>query len=181
MMNDQNDKNNDKHLERLVIRAYQPDDQQAVLHLYDHGLIKGQLSRNDTAADLDHIEATYFEDEANYFWVAHLDGAAVGMIGVARDEAHTGEIRRLRVAKAMQETDIGHLLIETALTHCRQHDYLKIVFDTRFDTDTAMDLFEKFGFQHTRTKEVEGGKELLTFYLDLYTKPAAENLGEVAE
>ena len=163
------------NLERLIIRAYRPDDQQAVMDLYDHGLIKGQLSRNDTAADLDNIEDAYFENDSNHFWLAHLDGEAVGMIGVAKDEEHTGEIRRLRVRRDMQDTNIGHDLIETALTHCSHHDYLKIVFDTRFDTDTALDLFEKFGFQHTRTKEVDGGKEMLTFYLDLYSKPASEN------
>ena len=39
--------------------------------------------------------------------------------------------------------------------------------DTRFDTDEAVDLFDKVGFQHTRTKALQE-KELLEFYLDLY-------------
>ena len=86
---------------------------------------------------------------------------------------HTAEIRRLRVRKEYQDSSIAGRLVETALMHCKQHGYLKLVLDTRFDASTAMDLFDRFGFQHTRTKNVSG-KDLLEFYLDLYRQPSGE-------
>ena len=162
---------------RLHGRTYQPSDQQAVSRLYNDGLLRGQPAPNDTGADIENIHEGYFTDDANHFWVAEIDGQVVGMIGVARDTEHTAEIRRLRVDKQWQASAVGGKLIETALHHCTHHGYLKVVFDTRFDTDAAVDMFDRFGFQHTRTKAVQG-KDLLEFYLDLYRQPRDNNEDE---
>ena len=98
------------------------------------------------------------------------------MIGVAQESEHTAEIRRLRVDRDHQDTTIAGRLVETALEHCHKHGYLKIVLDTRFDPDTVVDLFDRFGFQHTRTKPAVG-KALLEFYLDLYRPPKKDKEG----
>ncbi len=158
--------------QQLTVRTYAPDDLAAVLQLYEHGLLQGQIAPNDTGADVDNIEQAYLEDETIHFWVAEVDGQVLGMIGVAREREHTAEIRRLRVDPQWQRTNLASTLVETALAHCQHHSYLKVVFDTRCDPDTTMDLFDRFGFQHTRTRETEE-KDLLEFYLDLYrqTKP----------
>jgi len=95
------------------------------------------------------------------------------MIGVANEGEHIAEIRRLRVDKDWQHTPIAERLIETALAHCREHGYLKVVFDTRFERTAAVDYFDRFVFQHTRTKSVKD-KELLEFYLDLYRQTEDE-------
>ena len=58
-------------------------------------------------------------------------------------------------------------LVETAVRFCEEHGYLKITLDTFMDRDPAIRLFEKLGFNHSRTRTV-GEKELLYFYLDLY-------------
>lgn len=157
----------------LEVRTYRPEDQPAVSHLYTEGLLSGQLAPNDTGADIENIDEAYLSDPANHFWVAVSDGKVLGMIGVARDEGHTAEIRRLRVEKQWQHSTIGALLVETAVAHCKRHGYLKIVLDTRFELGAAQDLFERFAFHHTRTKSVQG-KDLLEFYLDLYRPPRKE-------
>jgi N-acetylglutamate synthase-like GNAT family acetyltransferase len=157
-------------LDRLVIRTYRTEDQAAVSRLYTDGLLLGQIDPNDTAADLENIHDAYFCDSANHFWVADVDGHVVGMIGVARDLEHTAEIRRLRVDKNWQTAAVGSRLIQTALSHCKHHGYLKVVFDTRFERTAALEMFDRFGFQHTRSKSLHG-KELLEFYLDLYRQP----------
>lgn len=157
-------------LPNLVVRSYRADDQCAVSHLYDHGLLAGQIAPNDTGADIDDVGMAYFSDEGNHFWVAELDAAVVGMIGVAREEHHQAEIRRLRVAKQHQHLPIATALIEAALAHCKKHGYLKIVLDTRLSTQSdAIAVLERAGFQHTRTRNPHG-KEVLEFYLDLYRK-----------
>jgi len=154
----------------VTVRYWQPDDQKAVAHLYTHGLLAGQIDPNDTGADIENIGEAYFSDDRDRFWVAQNDSREiVGMIGVARDieRDHIIEIRRLRVAKSDRTHDIAEQLLETAVHHCKHHGFLKIVFDTRFERSNAVDLFERFGFQHTRTKTVQG-KDLLEFYMDLY-------------
>ena len=159
-------------MDGLTIRSYCHDGDAAVVHdLYVNGLLAGQLAPNDTGADIEDIPAAYFADERNHFWVAEVQGQVLGMIGLAHEGEHTGEIRRLRVAPKWQDSAIAGRLIETALAHCNRHAYVKVVFDTRFERDSALDLFERFGFQHTRTKAMHG-KELLEFYLDLYRQQA---------
>ena len=155
-------------LDRLIVRSFAPHDQQAVSRLYQTGLLAGQIAPNDTGADIENIGVAYFSDVANHFWVAELDHQIIGMIGVARDEGHKAEIRRLRVDPAWQHTDVVAIkLMEFALYHIKVHGFLKVVFDTRFEKDTAVGIFDRFGFQHTRSR-THHDKELLEFYLDLY-------------
>lgn len=154
-------------LEKVTVRTYDAADHKAIERLYTDGLLAGQLDANDTGADIENMADAYFTDEANHFWVAELDGKVIGMIGVARDEGHTCEIRRLRVDPRHRQFDIAARLLEVALAHCKHHGYLKVRFDTRFERNTAMDMFDRFGFKHTRSKTHEN-KELLEFYLDLY-------------
>lgn len=155
--------------EELAVRTYEPQDQPAVVQLYANGLLDGQLDANDTGADIENIEEAFFGDEANHFWVAVYEDKVIGMIGVARDEGHTAEIRRLRVDPAYPQLEVAVKLLEAALYHCTYHNYLKLRLDTRFEKDSALDIFERFAFQHTRSK-TQGDKELLEFYLDLYRK-----------
>ena len=159
--------------DRLNVRSYCETDHSIVAELYTGGLLAGQIAPSDTGADIENIQDAYFADPASHLWVAELDGKVVGMIGVVRQPDHTAEIRRLRVNKRWQQTSIGGQLMETALAHCKHHGYLKVVLDTRFDPAAVVDLFDRFGFQHTRTKTVEG-KEQLDFYLDIYRHPSED-------
>lgn len=159
-----------RDIQNLTIRPWQPEDQQAVDRLYTEGLLAGQIDENDTGADIENIAEAFLSEPANGFWVADVDGQALGMIGVVRDDVQPmAEIRRLRVDPNWQDSIIAPRLVETALQHCRDHGYLKVVLDTRFERDAALDLFDRFGFKHNRTKPF-ADRELLEFYLDLYRK-----------
>jgi len=158
----------------LRIRSYRPDDQPTVLRLFEEGLLAGQVRANDTGADLDLVEQAYFDSERHHFWVAEIDGHIAGMIGVNSDEEHTAEVRRLRVEPSFAHPiEIAARLLSTAVEHCRDHGYLKVRLDTSFEKHAAVDVFDRVGFQHTRTKTVQG-KELLEFYVDLYRDPHAD-------
>ena len=122
----------------LLVRSYQDTDQAAVARLYDAGLLAGQIAPNDSGADLDYIHEAYFEDPRHHLWIAEHEGQILGMIGVASDEEHTAEIRRLRVDSAYQSSGIAAVLLETAIAHCKHHGYLKIRLDTRFEKDAAV-------------------------------------------
>lgn len=163
-----------KILEDLIVRTYESQDAATVHKLFDNGLLVGQAAPNDTGADIDHINHAYFDQQRHHFWVAESNDQVRGMIGVASDEEHTAEIRRLRVDPTYQNTNIAVTLLATAIDHCKHHGYLKIRLDTRFDADAAVDLFDRIGFQHTRTRPAPG-KELLEFYLDLYRQPKLDS------
>ena len=164
-------------IDQLIIRRFEPDDQAAVSRLYTEGLLTGQIGPNDTGADIENIEHAYLEEPSNHFWVAEIQGQVVGMIGVAREDKHVAEIRRLRVERSDQATPLAAKLLETALSHCHQHGYLKVVLDTRFDSDAAIELFDRFGFQHTRTKPI-AGKQLHEFYFDIYRQSNLDRQGQ---
>lgn len=166
----------DKSIPQTAVRSYEEADHDEVAKLYGEGLLAGQIAPNDSGADLDYIREAYFDNDRHHFWVAVRTDQCVGMIGVASDEEHTAEIRRLRVAKELQGTGIAARLLETAIAHCKHHGYLKIRLDTRFEKDEAVDIFDKIGFQHTRTRPTPG-KETLEFYLDLYRKDEDEDAG----
>lgn len=153
----------------LTVRPFETRDQAAVSRLYTEGLLAGQIAPNDTGADIENIQEAYFDDPRHHFWVAEHHGRVCGMIGVASDEPHTAEIRRLRVDQDYQNTDLGTILLQTAIDHCKHHGYLKVRLDTRFERDTALGMFDRAGFEYTRARSMHG-KELLEFYVDLYRK-----------
>jgi len=152
----------------FTIRSFTPGDSDPCRCLYTDGLISGKNADNDTGLDIDDIHSAYIKVEGNHFWVACAgDAGVVGMIGVMLSEG-TGEIRRLRVREDHRRRGIGSALLEHAVAFCQEHNYLKIAIDTFVDTQAAIKMLEKFHFLHGKTRNY-AGKELLYFYLDLYS------------
>ena len=152
----------------LTIRTYRPEDRDACRSLYVDGLIGGKIAANDTGLDIDDIPAAYLSGSNDHFWVAENKAdEVIGMIGVQHCEDGVGEIRRLRVRQDSRRRGVGSALMETAIKFCRERQFLKITLDTFMDREPAVHLFQKFAFNHSRTRTV-GEKELLYFYLDLY-------------
>lgn len=169
------------------IRPYNDGDGPHCKSLYSQGLLGGKLAPNDTGIDIDDIRSAYLLDPHSGFWVAHLrpqadpalatwlgpedkPGMVVGMVGVQHHEEGIGEIRRLRVHPRHRRRGIGSRLLETAIRFCRDSGCLKVQLDTYVAPEAALRLFERFRFRHGRTRKV-GSKDLLYFYLDLYTQP----------
>ena len=157
------------------VRSFRAEDLPACRRLYVQGLLGGKLADNDSGLDIDDIEQAYMSHPGNHLWVAETlpvaDGTPseiVGMIGVQQFLKGKGEIRRLRVREDMRRRGIGSKLVETALKFCQQHGYIKIELDTFMEREPAIRLFEKFHFRHDKTRNV-AGKELMYFYLDLYS------------
>ena len=90
------------------IRGFRKEDLPSCRTLYSEGLVGGSIASNDTAADLDDIEAVYMNQAGNHFWIAQNDrGEIVGMIGVQSHESGAAAIRRLRVARSHLGRGIG--------------------------------------------------------------------------
>ena len=163
----------DFNIRKTSMRLVVDDDHAAVRDLFENGLIEGFVAENDTGADMENIAEAYFSDEGqSALWVADYDETVIGMIGVQKTSQHGAEIRRLRVRSDYRRQGVGSKLLEQALTFCLHHSYLKVSLDVRIERGPAIALFEKFGFQLNRSREVNG-RRLLDFYLDLYSEPSA--------
>ena len=160
-------------VKNISMRLVVDDDHAAVRDLFENGLIEGFVAENDTGADMENIAEAYFSDEGqSALWVADYDESVIGMIGVQKTSDHGAEIRRLRVRSDYRRKGVGAKLMEQALTFCRHHGYLKVTLDVRIERGPAIALFEKFGFQLNRTREING-RRMLDFYVDLYREPMA--------
>ena len=157
----------------FTIRSFTAGDLAACKRLYTEGLLSKSIAPNDTGVDIDNIQQVYMRKGANHFWVAVANDVVVGMLGVQHHEPGVGEIRRLRVVPQLRRKGIGSALLETALAFCQQKSDVKVTLDTVMDRDIAIQLFEKFHFKHHKSKTV-GDKELLYFYLDLYSSEKSQ-------
>ena len=118
----------------------------------------------------------YMKPDGNHFWVAETaDGKVVGMIGVMLSDG-TGEIRRLRVAESYRRRGVGSALLEEAVRFCQENNYLKVAIDTFVERESAVKLLEKLHFKHGKTRSY-AGKDLLVFYLDLYSSDGKDGEG----
>ena len=162
----------DVNLKKISMRLVGDDDHGAVRELFRAGLIEGLVPENDTGADMENITEAYFSDEGqSALWVADYDNAIIGMVGVQKTSDHGAEVRRLRVHADFRRKGVGAKLMEQALSFCRHHGYLKVTLDVRIERGPAIALFEKFGFQLNRTREING-RRMLDFYVDLYREPS---------
>lgn len=154
----------------IRVRSFRTsDDAAAVRRLYQEGLLGGQLAENDTGIDIDDVESAYFCSGSGHFWVAvNEQEEVIGTIGVQSHDEGVGEIRRLRVHPNHRRRGVGSRLLEQAIRFCREANFLKIMLDTHIEREPAIKLFEKFHFRHGRTRQTNG-KQLLVFYLDLYS------------
>jgi len=159
------------NLDDVRITLARDDDHPGILRLFEDGVIEGQTHGNDTGADIDFLRDGYFEDDgASGFWVARFGDDIIGMIGVQRTSSNAAEIRRLRVDTRYRRNGLGTLLVKKALGFCQERGYLKVILDVRIERVPAIALFEKFGFIHARTRDIEG-RRLVDFYVDLYRQP----------
>ena len=160
-------------LDAVTLRLAGDAEHNAVRELFEAGLIEGLVPDNDTGADIENLQEAYFADDGKSgLWVAEFDNQVIGMIGVQNTSEGEAEIRRLRVRQDFRRRGVGAKLMEQALGFCRRHGYLKVILDVRIERGPAIALFEKFGFQHSRTREIENRK-MLDFYFDLYRESTA--------
>jgi len=131
-----------------------------IVHDHNHPVSNGIAIHHDQA----HGDRTLHE---------RSDNMIVGMIGAKRTDEEIIEIRRLCVDPAHRKCGIGKRLIETALDFCHERGYLKVRLDTHAERFPAIALFEKFGFQLNRTRNING-TFVHDFYLNLYKRCDAD-------
>ena len=142
-------------------------DQAAVTELFNLDPRSERL--DDDGADVLDLSRSYLsEGQGSCLWVAEAPGGEiVGMVAVKRADESVAQIRRLRVRADWRQKGIGAGLVRQAIAFCTDNGYVKVILSTRVEQEAAIALFRFFGFQHNRTRTIEG-RETMEFYLDLY-------------
>ena len=117
--------------ELMDIRNANENDIAVLRELFEKSRLEGNVAENDTGADLDYLMSGYFECKDSGFWVAQYEDTIVGMIGVQRVNDNAAEIRRLRVRDEFRRRGIGTMLMQHAISFCREKQFLKVVLDVR--------------------------------------------------
>lgn len=174
---------------KVAIRPATADDATAILALHQESINDQDFSKKqeaaglDVPADLQHFARTYIGSIHNRFWVAVVPDRfapsstekpasrphqhIIGMVGVVATKTDVAEMRRLRVTPNFRRQGIAARLLRSALAHCRDQGFLKVLLDARLEQTAAVQLFQREGFQFSRNRE-SAGVQIREFYLDLY-------------
>ncbi len=133
----------------LVVRTYEPRDQEQVWQLHAQGLqdtraaVPGANPKWDE--DMRNIDTVYL-CEGSHFWVVEESGRLIAMVAVHRKDGETAELKRMRVAACRRRRGLGQRLLELAEEFCRGRAYRRITLDTTDRQAAARRLYEKNGY-----------------------------------
>lgn len=135
------------------IRAYEPRDYDDVWRLHREGVARTrdeyvEVLKAGYEADLHAIEETYLREGA--FWIVEADDSTlIGMAAIQPIDATTGRLRRMRVTPSWRGRGVGQALVDTAVEHCRDRGYTKLILDTTEQQIEGQRLYERNGFVKT--------------------------------
>jgi GNAT superfamily N-acetyltransferase len=129
-----------------TIRAFEPEDQQAVQRLILEGLGEHFGFIDETVnPDLDDIQAAYVDAGAR-FVVAEIDGELAGTGALIEEEPGVGRLVRMSVAPAHRGKGLGRALVEHLLDEAWLRGYRQVVCETNLDWHDAIGLYLACGF-----------------------------------
>ncbi len=122
---------------------------------YHHhaGKLPNLLEDNDFII-LDHPVKNIIQLGGEIWFAEYINNGkikTVGTIGLCQHNQEW-EIIKLAVYPEFQGQGIGKMLIQTAIDHANQKDINRLVLDSNSQLNTALRLYESFGFQHIPTR-----------------------------
>jgi len=141
----------------LRIRCYEARDHDDVWRLHLEGVQQTGLEYRDAAKgyedDLHSIDETYLSAGCN-FWVIEAPDGLAAIAAIARVDAKTGRLRRMRVTEAWRRRGLAKALLDTAVEFCRESGYDRVILDTTKQQPAAHKLYEGYGFALTGERMV---------------------------
>jgi len=87
--------------------------------------------------------------KGGFLWMAVADGKIVGSAGLMKEEEGVYELVKMAVTKGYRGQGIARLLIERCLYKAREIGAKKVTLFSNHQLQTAIGLYEKYGFLHT--------------------------------
>src|SRR5579872_5319638 len=151
---------------RPLIRPFAAADQPAARRLILLGLGEHFGFIDETCnPDIDDIAAHYLAS-GQTFLVAELDGTLVGTGALLREDAQTGRVVRMSVARDVRRKGIAQALMARLMDIARERGFARLVLETNIDWDDAIGFYQRCGF-----REYARGEGLTHLALDLSPTP----------
>ena len=159
----------------VTIREFRPEDANEVRRLFTEGQSQfaagfeedfEAYTRESLQSDLADIQHHYIEPAGSCFWVASINGRVVGMVGIQRRDAHTGELRRMGVEIDWRRQGIARRLLKTAEEFCRRQGYTRLRLSTVTPLKPAIQMYQDSGYCQTG-QDHYGSVTVLHFSKDL--------------
>ena len=88
-------------------------------------------------------------NKGGFIWMAEADKKIVGSAGLMKEKEGVYEIVKMAVTKDYQGRGISKILLETCLNKAKQIGARKLTLFSNHQLQTAIGLYEKYGFRHT--------------------------------
>lgn len=112
------------------------------------GSFEEYLKMQDYDGELKHLESKYGLPDGRLY-LAYQDGALAGCIGLRRLEGQGCEMKRLYVRPCFRGKHIGDQLVQRIIDDAREIGYRYILLDTLPCLESAIHLYQRFGFYET--------------------------------
>jgi putative acetyltransferase len=86
--------------------------------------------------------------KGGFIWVAEADGKLVGSAALAKEHEGVYELAKMSVTPAYRGKGISKLLMEKCLQKAREIGAHKVTLFSNHQLETAIRLYEKYGFRH---------------------------------
>jgi putative acetyltransferase len=87
-------------------------------------------------------------NNGGYIWMAEADGRLVGSAGLMKEHEGVYEVVKMAVTSDYRGKGISRLLIEKCLDKAREIGAKKLILFSNHQLQTAIGLYEKYGFRH---------------------------------
>lgn len=95
--------------------------------------------------ELEHLESKYGPPHGRLY-LAYCNGEPAGCIGLRRIDEQNCEMKRLYVRPGFRGRGIGSVLVRQAISDSKEIGYLHMLLDTLPFLESAVHMYEGFGF-----------------------------------
>lgn len=107
-----------------------------------------------------------FGERRGVFYLADLQGDAVGCLGFLRFDRYTAEIEKLFVRPGARGSNLGRTLMAAALNEIALRRFSRVRLVTASFMDSAVSLYRSFGFAPCEPfHKTPAGLESITIYM----------------
>lgn len=136
---------------KILPACERPDEIRVLFSEYTDMLREGDPSIREYLAiqnydrEVEHLEMKYGLPYGRLY-MAYAGDEPAGCIGLRKLDAENGEMKRLYVRPAFRGNEIGSLLVRKILKDAEEIGYRHILLDTLPFLQSAIRMYERFGF-----------------------------------
>jgi putative acetyltransferase len=142
----------------FVIRHWQPSDRQPAADVIHSVLTEFGLDWQPQKADQDVLEVeNFYQQRGGEFWVVEQKGQIVGTAAyypISRGD-NAVEIRKMYLLPSVRGQGLGRFLLEQLEIAIANHSFDTIWLETATILSTAVQLYERCGYQPTTGVETQ--------------------------